>query len=124
MGSSPAWPNPGGAQSGYLVDHKLLLDCGPGVLARLRQQNGWNWPALEAIVIPHWHLDHWGDRVPWVWGNMVGPGRGRKQPELWLPPEGLTRLRDFGTRLGWEDMFDSTFELREYEEEVPFEAAG
>src|SRR5438309_355405 len=36
VGCSPAWPNPGGAQSGYLVegDGRLLLDCGPGELAR------------------------------------------------------------------------------------------
>ncbi len=36
VGCSPAWPNPGGAQSGYLVEGpgRLLLDCGPGVLAR------------------------------------------------------------------------------------------
>ena len=26
IGSSPAWPNPGGACSGYLVDDKLLLN--------------------------------------------------------------------------------------------------
>ena len=25
VGCSPAWPNPGGAQSGYLVDDRLLL---------------------------------------------------------------------------------------------------
>ena len=39
VGSSPAWPNPGGAQSGYLIEGpgRLLLDCGPGVLARLRE---------------------------------------------------------------------------------------
>src|SRR5438067_1638331 len=36
LGCSPAWPNPGGTQSGYLVEGpgRLLLDCGPGVLAR------------------------------------------------------------------------------------------
>ena len=38
VGCSPAWPNPGGAQSGYLVEGygTLLLDCGAGVLAKLR----------------------------------------------------------------------------------------
>ena len=42
IGSSPAWPNPGSAQSGYLVEGEgaLLLDCGPGVLARLRERGG------------------------------------------------------------------------------------
>jgi ribonuclease BN (tRNA processing enzyme) len=30
IGCSPAWPSPGGAQSGYLVDGtgRLLVDCG------------------------------------------------------------------------------------------------
>ena len=127
VGCSPAWPNPGGAQSGYLVEEdsrRLLLDCGPGVLARLRQLDGSDWPRVDAVVVTHWHLDHWGDLVPWVWGNMVGPGQEREQPELWLPPLGRTRLRDFGARLGWEDMFETSFQFRDYAEGVPFDAAG
>jgi len=125
VGSSPAWPNPGGAQSGYLVEGpgRLLLDCGPGVLGRLRAMNG-GWPRVDAIVITHWHLDHWGDLVPWVWGNMAGPGRDRERPQLWLPPQGRARIRDFGARLGWEDMFETTFDVRDYEEAVPFQAAA
>jgi ribonuclease BN (tRNA processing enzyme) len=126
VGSSPAWPNPGGAQSGYLVedgDRRILLDCGPGVLARLRELDG-GWPRVDAVVITHWHLDHWGDLVPWVWGNLVGPGRDRQQAELWLPPEGRERIRDFGARLGWDDMFDQTFDLRDYREDEPSEVAG
>lgn len=126
VGSSPAWPNPGGAQSGYLVEGgggRLLLDCGPGVLARLRSLDG-SWPSIDAIVISHWHLDHWGDLVPWVWGNMVGPGKGREKPNLWVPPEGRERLRDFGSRLGWDDMFETTFSVHDYQEDVSFEAAG
>jgi len=126
VGSSPAWPNPGGAQSGYLVEadgRRLLLDCGPGVIAKLRELDG-GWPWVDAIAITHWHLDHWGDLVPWVWGNMVGPGKGKERPQLWLPPEGRGRIRDFGARLGWDDMFDQTFELHDYPEDEPFEAAG
>ncbi len=126
VGCSPAWPNPGGAQSGYLVrgdGRVLLLDCGPGVLARLRESNG-GWPHVDAIVVTHWHLDHWGDLVPWVWGTMAGPGRNRTPVELWLPPGGEARLRDFGARLGWEDMWATAFAPREYREGDPFEAAG
>src|SRR3954469_6297237 len=79
VGCSPAWPNPGGAQSGYLLDGdggRLLLGCGPGGLARLREHEAW--PALDSIAITHWHLDHWGDLVPWVWGSMFGPGEEAK----------------------------------------------
>lgn len=124
VGCSPAWPNPGGAQSGYLVEGpgRLLLDCGPGVLARLRDREGW--PQVDAIAITHFHLDHWGDLVPWVWGRMYGLGRNLRTPELWVQSGGTAELEMFGERWGMKDMFDRTFDVREYEEGVPFEAAG
>src|SRR6266540_7396799 len=98
VGSSPAWPNPGGAQSGYLVEDRgrLLLDCGPGVLSRLREQDGW--PRIDAIVISHFHLDHWGDLVPWVWGSMFRRSHNgsASRPQLWVPPGGRETLRAAG----------------------------
>jgi ribonuclease BN (tRNA processing enzyme) len=124
VGCSPAWPNPGGAQSGYLLEGpgRLLLDCGPGVLARLREHEPW--PDLDAIAITHWHLDHWGDLVPWVWGRMFGPGTESKRPELWIPPGGTQMLSEIGARLGQPDMFTDTFDVKEFAENEPFEAAG
>jgi ribonuclease BN (tRNA processing enzyme) len=124
-GCSPAWPNPGGAQSGYLLEsegRRILLDCGPGVLARLREREPW--PELDAIAITHWHLDHWGDLVPWVWGRLFGPGEETKRPELWIPPGGIEMLEGIGSRLGFPDMFAGTFDLHEYVDGEPFEAAG
>ncbi|TMM24894.1 MAG: MBL fold metallo-hydrolase, partial [Actinobacteria bacterium] len=114
VGCSPAWPNPGGAQSGYLLEGpgRLLLDCGPGVLARLR--NSESWPTVDAIAITHWHLDHWGDLVPWVWGGTLGPGVDVKKPELWVPPEGSEMLAAIGGRLGQQQMFEEAFNLHEY----------
>jgi ribonuclease BN (tRNA processing enzyme) len=101
---------------------RLLLDCGPGVLARLRER--WSWPEIDAIAVTHWHLDHWGDLVPWVWGQMLGPGAGSKKPELWIPPDGTELLEVIGSRLGRPDMFARTFELHEYADGETFEAAG
>jgi ribonuclease BN (tRNA processing enzyme) len=101
---------------------RLLLDCGPGVLPRLREREGW--PRVEAIVITHFHLDHWGDLVPWVWGAMYGLGRDADPPELWLLPGGAEHLATLGTRLGFPDMFERTFRLQEYRDNVPFTAAG
>ena len=123
VGCSPAWPNPGGAQSGYLVEGsgRVLLDCGPGVLPRLREQE--EWPQVDAIVITHFHLDHWGDLVPWTFGSMFGPGRDVPAPTLWLPPGGKRELEEFGERLGFAGMFDA-FAIREYGEGEPFEADG
>ena len=120
IGSSPAWPNPGGACSGYLVDGRLLLDCGPGVLAKLREREAW--PSVEAIAITHLHLDHWGDLIPWVWGSVYGPGGSR--PALWLPPGSTEELRPILHRLGSEDMLERAFDVSEYEPRRSFTAAG
>jgi ribonuclease BN (tRNA processing enzyme) len=125
VGCSPAWPNPGGAQSGYLVEGpgRLLLDCGPGVLARLRHTG--SWPEVDAIAISHFHLDHWGDLVPWTWGATYGPGRKLRQPTLHLPPGGRAYLADLAGQFGGKrDMFEVAFEVREYADGVAGEAAG
>jgi ribonuclease BN (tRNA processing enzyme) len=125
VGCSPAWPNPGGAQSGYLLEEgsaRLLLDCGPGVLARLREREGW--PRVDAFAITHFHLDHWGDLVPWVWGRMFGPGQELDSPELWVPPGGRKTLADLGRRLGSPEMFEDVFDLHEFTPGEPFDSAG
>jgi len=124
VGCSPAWPNPGGAQSGYLVEGRgrLLLDCGPGVLARLREREPW--PHVDAIAITHFHLDHWGDLVSWVWGTMFRFDGDAPRPQLWLPPHGRAILEGFEGTLGTPEMFDKTFELREYLPRQTFSAAG
>jgi ribonuclease BN (tRNA processing enzyme) len=125
VGCSPAWPNPGGAQSGYLVEGpgRLLLDCGPGVLARLRADSPW--PRIDAIAITHFHLDHCGDLVPWVWGTMAGPGAGLEQPELYVPPGGKHHLAVLAEQLGgFPDMFEQTFAVFEYEHGVAAQIAG
>ena len=125
VGCSPAWPNPGGAQSGYLVEdagRRLLLDCGPGVLARLREWE--DWPRVDAIAITHWHLDHWGDVVPWVWAAQFGPARELAAPELWVPPGGRDFLSELGGRLGQPQMFEQAFAMREFEPGTVFECVG
>src|SRR3954464_5073384 len=121
VGSSPAWPNPGQAHSGYLVESegsRLLVDCGPGVLARLRKREPW--PQIDAIVISHLHLDHCGDLVPWLWGHLIGPVAGTPGPTLWLPPPRPGRLTSFAT----VDQFAKVFRIVSYEDGVPFTAAG
>ena len=119
VGCSPAWPNAGSAHSGYLVEGehgRVLLDCGPGVLSRLRAREGW--PKLDAIVVSHFHPDHSGDLPPWLWGHRTGPARGLPAPELWLPPGGSRELRRISER------FDETFPVHEYEPAAPFTAGG
>jgi len=124
IGCSPAWPNPGGAQSGYLVEEegrRILLDCGPGVLPNLRRLEPW--PQLDAIVITHFHLDHWGDLVPWAFGGLFGAGRSVQPPELWLPRGGRETLHGLDPVL-YANAILELFPVHEYEEETPFTAAG
>jgi ribonuclease BN (tRNA processing enzyme) len=126
IGCSPAWPNPGSAHSGYMIESpggRLLVDCGPGILGKLRVRED-GWPRVDAILVSHWHLDHWGDLVPWVWGSKFGLGRGQGRPELWGPPGATETLRDFGERFGTPAMFTEVFQLHEYAEGESFQAAG
>ena len=124
VGCSPAWPNPGGAQSGYLVEGggRLLLDCGLGVLSSLRKREPW--PLVDAIALTHFHLDHWGDIPSWVFGASFGAGRDAEPPELWVPPGGRATLERFGGMLGFGARLDHAFVLHEYADGVAFEAAG
>jgi len=101
---------------------RLLLDCGPGVLGELRAREGW--PRLDAIAITHFHLDHWGDIVPWVWGSIYRFGDLVPSPELWLPPDGIALMHEFADRFGIPRMFEQTFRLHEYADGTTFRAAG
>jgi ribonuclease BN (tRNA processing enzyme) len=74
-------------------------------------------------VITHFHLDHWGDLVPWTFGSMFGPGHDVEPPQLWLPPGGKEELGRFGEKLGFAGMFDA-FDLHEYVEGESFAADG
>jgi ribonuclease BN (tRNA processing enzyme) len=93
------------------------------VLARLRTRDG-GWPRVDAIALTHFHLDHWGDLVPWIFGASFGPGRTAQKPDLWLPPGGDERLRAYGKQMAFLDGIDRVFTVQEYEEAKPFRAAG
>jgi ribonuclease BN (tRNA processing enzyme) len=126
IGSSPAWPNPGSAQSGYLIEtgaepaRRLLLDCGPGVLGKLRESR----LRVDAIAITHWHLDHCGDLIPWAWLNAYSAEAGQHRPDLWLPPDGARELETFAGFWGVPQMWERAFDVHEFRPEEPFEAAG
>ncbi len=122
VGSSPAWPNAGGACSGYVVERRLLLDCGPGVLAKMREREPW--PTVEAIAITHLHLDHWGDLVPWVWGALYGTGRELPRPRLLLPPGATEVLDPILETIGTERMLQQVFDVEEYDAGTEVEVAG
>ena len=115
LGASPAAPNPGGANSGYLVrfnNTAVVMDCGPGTAGRIAQHVAAN--RLDAVAISHLHPDHYFDLVALYYTLRFGEPRPSRLP-LWVPPG----ARDFLDRLGrlitdraafLEDVFD----LHEY----------
>lgn len=125
VGCSPGWANAGGAHSGYLVEGpgRLLLDCGGGVLAKLR--TGSDWPIVDAIAITHLDVDHWIDLIPWAWGMLYGAGVRTEPPQLLLPPGGGDRLDRLCLELtGVPELPGSVFRVQEYTHAVAREVAG
>ncbi|MFQ5855013.1 MAG: MBL fold metallo-hydrolase [Anaerolineae bacterium] len=118
LGASPWVQNPGGACSGYLVETpeaRLLLDCGSGVVGKLRQIC--ELPDVDAVLISHLHADHCFDLLPYYHGLRYGPGGPTvDRPALYLPPDDPARLgllaglySDAGL-----DFFADAFRVRSY----------
>lgn len=97
LGGSAAAPNPGDASAGYLVtsgETALLLDCGSGVVSKLRAHRDPR--GLAGVIITHIHSDHTLDLIALRYAlKYTPPGPGAPVP-LHLPPGG----RDFLDRLG------------------------
>ena len=95
LGSCGAWPEPGRACSGFLVERdgfRLVIDLGYGTLSRLLALLGSaSADGLDAIVITHHHPDHMVDlhglfRARW-YSRRAGP-----PIPLFAPEEVLAHL--------------------------------
>lgn len=119
LGKSPSWPDGGGACSGYLVTHDgyaLLLDCGTGVLAKLRVVR--DYLDVDAVLLTHLHPDHWLDLIPFASALSYSPraGNGRRpRPALHVPPGGRTFFRRVTGAWGPEDLLETVFAMAEYD---------
>lgn len=91
LGSCGAWPEPGRACSGYLVEHedfRIVLDLGYGTLSRLLELlHAGNADGLDAVAVTHRHPDHMVDlhglmRARWF-------GARRAEPLQLLGPQGV-----------------------------------
>jgi ribonuclease BN (tRNA processing enzyme) len=124
LGSSASVPAPGDACSGYLVrqdDAEILLDCGNGVLANLLSET--SLPRLSAIVISHFHPDHYLDLVPMRYALRYGGLSCR--PHLLVPPGGKTYLAKLGLALRDKaDFFEASFDLAEYDPDAVMDIDG
>jgi ribonuclease BN (tRNA processing enzyme) len=116
LGSSASSPDAGDACAGYLVrqgDTELLLDCGSGVLGNLRKVTAVD--RLAAIVISHFHPDHFLDLVPMRYGLQYGWDTAMR-PRVIVPPGGKEYLAGVGTALRRNPgFFANSFEIEEFD---------
>ncbi len=128
LGKSPSWQDAGGACSGYLIeegDTAVLVDCGNGVFAKLRERI--DYVDVDAVVLSHLHADHFLDLVPYAYALTYAP---RQQPvpvDRWpgtdcpacpvlhAPPGARDLFRRVVGAWGNDDLIENAFELREYD---------
>jgi ribonuclease BN (tRNA processing enzyme) len=120
LGASPAAPNPGGANSGYLVrqsDTAVVLDCGPGTAGQIALHLPPN--RLDGVAISHFHPDHYFDLVAVYYLIKFVHRRVGRLP-VWVPPGGREFLDRFGRVVADKKaMLEDAFELCEYPVESP-----
>lgn len=108
LGSSASSPAAGDACAGYLVrqgETEILLDCGSGVLGRLREVTSVD--RLAAIFISHFHPDHYLDLIPMRYGLRYGLSQPIK-PLVLVPPGGVAFLERLGDALRNAPQFFNT----------------
>jgi len=128
LGKSPAWQDAGGACSGYLIeqdDTTVLLDCGGGVFAKLREQV--DYTEVDAVVITHVHADHFIDLVPYSYALLLTPRQqpvpvaghpgtdDPARPRLIVPPGARHTFRNVVGSWGDEELIEQAFSIEEYD---------
>lgn len=97
IGCSGAYPDAGGATSGYLIEEentKVLLDCGSGVLAGI--QDFLPLSELDAVVISHYHPDHCADLGCLQYAAMIETQLGRRTRSFSAWGPGRVELLSYG----------------------------
>lgn len=106
LGAGTAIPYPNFSPAGYLItidQIPLLLDAGPGTIARLADQ-GVSYQELDYVLISHLHTDHALDLLTLLQANNATPG--------WLRSKDLTVI---GCK-GIKEFLEKQFQLFEYTE--------
>jgi ribonuclease BN (tRNA processing enzyme) len=138
LGKSPSWQDAGGACSGYLVqqdESTLLLDCGNGVMGKMRQFV--DYVDVDAVVISHLHADHFLDLVPYSYALTYAPRQQPvpvppfwpgtdhpAKPVLHVPRGAREVFRRVVGAWGNEDLIENAFDLREYAPDEILEVGG
>ncbi len=129
LGKSPSWQDSDGACSGYLIeagDTRVLLDCGSGVMGKLRRYC--DYVDIDAVVISHLHADHFFDLMPYACALVYAPRQQPvpvdrwpgtdhpARPAMFAPRGALKTFRTLCQAGGmFEDHIEKAFDITEYE---------
>jgi ribonuclease BN (tRNA processing enzyme) len=120
LGSSAAWPGPGRAAAGLLLQHEgtsVALDLGTGTLSNLQLRIPHD--ALDAVVVTHQHLDHVLDLYPLFVARLDHPDR-LAPLALYAPLGVFDAVAVLEDEEGKQEMRE-TFDVREEESGATFE---
>jgi ribonuclease BN (tRNA processing enzyme) len=110
LGGCGAWPEAGGACSGYLVEHngfRLLVDVGYATLPRLLNHVAAD--GIDAVFVSHGHPDHCADLNPLLRARFLRDDRPPALP-VFAPPGAL----DAVLALDRPGMLDDAYLLHEF----------
>jgi ribonuclease BN (tRNA processing enzyme) len=128
LGKSPAWQDAQGACSGYLIEQdgfQLLLDCGNGVFAKMREFC--DYVDIDAVLVTHLHADHILDLVPFSYALSYAPRQqpvpvagwpgtdDPARPELHVPPGAGNVFRHIVGCWGNAELVAEAFRTHEYD---------
>lgn len=95
LGSGTSVPHPNRASSSHWLETpkgSLLLDISADAAHRMAQER-LDWPNLDAIWISHFHLDHMGGLVPFLFGLKWAPQtQSRTKPLQIFGANGVRRI--------------------------------
>ena len=111
LGTSGTWPGPGGATSGFLVQHdgfNLWVDAGTGTFARLQQHIAV--ADIHAVLVTHAHPDHFVDLYSCFYARHYG-GLGTDSLPLVCPQDFYGHFGELVSEDG-KDVAAQAFEVR------------
>ncbi len=95
LGSGTSVPHPQRSSAGFWLETNkgaILLDCSASAVHRMAQEN-LDWANLDAIWISHFHLDHVGGLLPFLFGMKYAPEtQNRTKPVRIFGAKGLRNL--------------------------------
>jgi ribonuclease BN (tRNA processing enzyme) len=120
LGGAAAGGNTGSGCSGYLIQSdntNLIVDLGPGTLQELRKHCDFR--SIHAIIITHWHVDHFLDLAAFRFAAAYNPKPLNRQIDLFIPAETTQLLKRFGSSLPQDEQdyafFDDVFMIHEFQ---------